>query len=79
MAKTIDLTEKVEKALEEIRPFLLNDGGDVELISIKGSVVEVRFLGACDSCSINKMTLKNGIEAVVIKHAPQITEVVAVG
>ena len=79
MTKIIDLTKKVENALEEIRPFLINDGGNVELISIKNNIVEVRFLGACDSCSINKMTLKNGIEAVVIRHVPQIIAVVAIG
>ncbi|MEE9350037.1 MAG: NifU family protein [Flavobacteriaceae bacterium] len=70
------LKENVEKALEEIRPFLLNDGGDISLISIKNNIVNIKFLGACTSCSINKMTLKNGVEATIKKYAPQIKEVV---
>lgn len=75
--KTI-LTENIEKALNEIRPFLLNDGGNVELISVTETKVEVRFLGACNSCTINKMTLKSGIEATIQKYAPQIVEVISV-
>ena len=68
----------VEKALEEIRPFLINDGGDISLISINNNIVKVKFLGACTSCNINKMTLKNGVEATIIKYAPQIKEVIAI-
>ncbi len=68
----------VEKALEEIRPYLLNDGGDVSLIAIEKNIVKIKFLGACTHCNINKMTLKNGIEETVKKYAPQIIEVIAV-
>jgi len=78
MPKTIISKEEIEKALNEIRPFLLNDGGDIELISIKEDVIKVRFLGACTNCRINKMTLKNGVEATIKKYAPQVTKVIAI-
>ncbi len=68
----------VEKALEEIRPFLLSDGGNIKLLSIKNKVVTVQLEGACIGCSVNQMTLKNGVEATIKKYAPQIIEVVNV-
>jgi len=74
----IELKNNVEKALEEIRPFLINDGGNISLIDIEGNTVKVKFLGACTNCNINKMTLKNGIEETIKRHVPQITEVIAV-
>jgi Fe-S cluster biogenesis protein NfuA len=70
----------VEKALEEIRPFLQSDGGDISLISIdNGTSVKVRLEGACIGCSVNQMTLKSGVEMTIKKYAPQIEEVVSVG
>ena len=74
----IEIQHKVEKALEEIRPFLINDGGDISLISIEENTVKVKFLGACINCNINKMTLKNGIEETIKKYVPHITNVIAV-
>ncbi|WP_347172667.1 NifU family protein [Polaribacter uvawellassae] len=68
----------VEKALEEIRPFLLSDGGNIKLLSIENKVVTVQLEGACIGCSVNQMTLKNGVEATIKKYAPQIIEVVNV-
>lgn len=72
------LNKRIELALEEIRPYLNNDGGDIELISIEGDVLNVRFLGNCTSCMINKLTLKSGVEMMVKKHAPEISKVVNV-
>lgn len=73
------LTSKVEEALQEIRPFLQNDGGDIALISIEDQkVVNVQLLGACVGCSINQMTLKMGVEMTIKKYAPQIEKVVSV-
>ena len=74
-----NLKEKVEIALEEIRPFLRNDGGDISLIEIKNNTVKVRLEGACTSCSVNQMTLKTGVEMTIKKHAPEIQNVVNVG
>ena len=74
-----NLKEKVENALEEIRPFLKNDGGDISLIEIKNNTVKVRLEGACTSCSVNQMTLKTGVEMTIKKHAPEIENVVNIG
>ena len=70
------LKEKVEEGLNEIRPFLESDGGNIELISIEKNIVKVKLLGNCVSCSVNQMTLKNGVELTIKKFAPQIEEVI---
>lgn len=76
---TQELTTKVEQALDEIRPFLQNDGGDIALVSIEDDkVVNVQLLGACVGCSVNQMTLKSGVEMTIKKYAPQIERVVSV-
>ncbi|MGY0407556.1 MAG: NifU family protein [Polaribacter sp.] len=66
----------VEKALDEIRPFLMSDGGNIKLLSIENSIVKVQLEGSCIGCSVNQMTLKNGVEATIKKYAPQIEEVI---
>ncbi len=74
---TAELTINVEKALQEIRPFLNSDGGDITLISIEGDRhVTVRLEGACTACSVNQMTLRAGVETTIKKFAPQIETVV---
>jgi Fe-S cluster biogenesis protein NfuA len=76
---TQELTTKIEEALDEIRPFLQNDGGDISLVSIEeGKVVNVQLQGACVGCSVNQMTLKSGVEMTIKKYAPQIEKVVSV-
>lgn len=71
-----ELLVNVEKALEEIRPFLQSDGGDISLISIEdGKNVTVQLQGACVGCSVNQMTLKSGVEMTIKKYAPQIEKV----
>jgi len=74
-----EIKSNVEKALEEIRPFLVSDGGNIKLVSIEGNIVKVQLEGACSGCSVNQMTLKNGVEATIKKYAPQIEEVVNIG
>jgi len=69
----------VEKALDEIRPFLQSDGGDISLIAIEDNkLVKVQLEGACTSCSVNQMTLKSGVEMTIKKYVPQIEKVVSV-
>ena len=68
----------IENALEEMRPFLKNDGGDISLISVEKDIVKVKFEGACSSCTVNQMTLKSGVEMIIKKHAPEIHKVVSV-
>ena len=72
-----DIRVKVEQALEEIRPFLQSDGGDISLISIdEDKFVKVQLQGNCTSCSVNQMTLKSGVEMTIKKYAPQIEKVI---
>lgn len=73
---TQETLENVEKALSEIRPFLESDGGNIKLVSIENDIVKVQLEGACTGCSVNQMTLKNGVEATIKKHAPHIQEVI---
>ena len=70
------LTERIELALTEIRPFLQNDGGDISLVSVEQDKVVVRLEGACVDCSVNQMTLKSGVAMTIQKFAPEIQEVV---
>ena len=72
------MREKVEKALEKIRPSLQADGGDVELVDVEDGVVKVRLKGACAGCPMSQMTLKNGIEALLKKEIPEIKSVESV-
>jgi Fe-S cluster biogenesis protein NfuA len=69
------MKEKVEKVLDEIRPMLIRDGGNVELVSVEGGVVKVRLQGACAGCPMSQMTLKNGIEKVLKDKIPEVTAV----
>ena len=71
-----ELRLNVEKALDEIRPFLQSDGGDISLLSIENdNLVKVQLQGACVGCSVNQMTLKSGVEMTIKKYAPQIEQV----
>lgn len=70
---------KINEALEEIRPFLKSDGGDIEFVEITADdIVKVKFLGACTGCSVNQMTLKSGVELTIQKYLPHIKHVVEV-
>ncbi len=72
-----ELKINVEKALDEIRPFLQSDGGDISLVSIEGgTLVKVRLEGNCVGCTVNQMTLKSGVEMTIKKYVPQIEQVI---
>lgn len=74
-----ELNEKVLNVLDQVRPYLQQDGGDLKLIEITDDyVVNVELTGACSSCAFSAMTLKNGVEATLKKILPEIKEVVAV-
>jgi Fe-S cluster biogenesis protein NfuA len=73
-----DLKERVEKSLDSIRPALIADGGNVELVDIENGIVKVRLQGACGTCPSALMTLKQGIEVRVKEDVPEIQEVEAV-
>lgn len=68
----------VENALQEIRPYLQADGGNITLVDIQDNIVSVQLEGNCLGCAVNQMTLKNGVEATIKRHAPQILQVIEV-
>jgi Fe-S cluster biogenesis protein NfuA len=68
------MREDVETVLDKLRPFLLRDGGDVELVDVEDGVVKVRLMGACGSCPSSTITLKAGIERALTEEVPGVTE-----
>lgn len=72
------MRERVEAALDKIRPALQADDGDVELVDVKDGVATVRLTGHCGSCPMSTMTLKMGVERVVKEAVPEIKELVAI-
>ncbi|MGI6567777.1 MAG: NifU family protein [Firmicutes bacterium] len=69
------MQEQVQKVLEQIRPQLQADGGDVKLVSVEDGVVRVQLQGACAGCPMSTMTLKNGIERILKQQIPEVKEV----
>ena len=72
------MKEAVAKALEKIRPLLQRDGGDIELVEVTDGIVKVRLTGACKGCPMSQMTLKQGVERMLLKEVPGLKEVQAV-
>ncbi len=72
------MREKIEKVIDDIRPMLQADGGNIELIDVEEGVVKVRLVGACGSCPMSQLTLKRGVEARLKAQIPEIKEVVAI-
>ena len=72
------MQDKVEELLEKIRPALVRDGGNVELVEVADGTVKVKLTGACAGCPMSTMTLKNGIERILKEEIPEVKEVVAV-
>ena len=73
------ILSKIEVALDEIRPFLEADGGDINFIELTDNwVVKVKLVGACSSCNISMMTLKNGVEMAVKRAVPEVKEVIEI-
>jgi len=72
------MREQVEAAISKIRPALQADGGDVELVGVEDGVVQVRLVGACNGCPMATMTLRDGIERVIIEEVPGVKQIVSV-
>ncbi len=72
------MREKVEAALNKIRPALVADGGNIELVDVKDGMVTVRLTGACAGCAMSTMTLRLGVERILKEQVPEVKEVVAV-
>jgi Fe-S cluster biogenesis protein NfuA len=67
--------QQVQEVLDKLRPFLLRDGGDCELVDVEDGIVRLRLLGACGSCPSSTITLKAGIERALLEEVPGIVEV----
>jgi len=78
MSTVEQLIQRVEDALNKIRPYLEADGGDVRIVSIKDGIVQIELLGACGSCPMSTMTMKAGVEEAIIKAVPEISAVEAI-
>jgi Fe-S cluster biogenesis protein NfuA len=72
------MQDKVEEVLAKVRPILVRDGGNVELVEVTDGTVKVKLVGACAGCPMSTMTLKNGIERILKQEIPEVKEVVAV-
>lgn len=72
------MKDKVEEVLNKIRPSLVADGGNVELVDVVDGIVKVKLVGACAGCPMSQMTLKMGIEKLLKKEIPEVQEVVSV-
>jgi Fe-S cluster biogenesis protein NfuA len=75
---TESIEKRVQEALDEIRPQIQLDGGDVELVAVEKQTVKVRLVGHCAGCPMSAMTLKNGVEALIKERVPEIQKVEAV-
>jgi Fe-S cluster biogenesis protein NfuA len=73
-----DMKKLVEQALAKIRPMLQRDGGDIELVEVTDGIVKVRLTGACKGCPMSQMTLKQGVEKMLLKEVPGLKQVQAV-
>ena len=74
------ILNKIEGALDEIRPYLQTDGGDISLVEVSDDyIVKVKLLGACETCHVSMMTLKNGVEVAVKKAVPKVKKVIEIG
>lgn len=71
------ILDKIESALDEIRPYLEADGGNIDLVEVTDDlVVKVRLIGACSSCNVSMMTMKSGVEQAVKRAWPEVKEVI---
>jgi Fe-S cluster biogenesis protein NfuA len=78
MRKETKMREKIETALNKIRPYLTADGGNVELVDVTGDTVKLRLTGACGSCPMSTMTLKHLVERTLKEEVPEVRTVIAV-
>ena len=69
------MEEKVLKVIDELRPFLMNDGGNIELVKIEDGIVYLEFQGACRHCSLQNVTFSDGIERLILEKVPEVKEV----
>jgi Fe-S cluster biogenesis protein NfuA len=79
-AEQTELLQRIESALDTMRPFMMADGGNVELIGVDDSMIaEVKLVGSCSSCNMSHMTMKAGVEEAVLKSVPELKGIIALG
>jgi len=79
IAKDKSISAKIEEALDEIRPFMKEDGGNVELIEVTNNLIaRIAFKGACETCNMSEMTFRAGVESAIMNAVPEIIKVEAV-
>lgn len=74
--KVIDMEEKIKKVIDELRPYLINDGGNIEFVKYENNIVYIKMMGACTDCMMLDYTLKDGIEQAIKEEVPEVKEVV---
>ena len=74
--KNDEIEKKIKELIEKMRPFLINDGGDIEFVEYKDGIVYIRLIGACQDCSMIDVTLKDGIEEMLVTEIPEIKGVI---
>ena len=68
--------EKIISIIDELRPFLINDGGNIEFVKYEDNIVYIKMMGACSNCEMLDLTLKDGIEAAIKEEVPEVLEVI---
>lgn len=68
--------EKIKDIIDKLRPFLINDGGNIEFVKYENNIVYIRMMGACANCQMLDFTLKDGIEAAIMSEVPEVVEVI---
>lgn len=72
----ISMEEKIKKIIDELRPYLINDGGNIEFVKYENNIVYIKMMGACADCMMLDYTLKDGIEQAIKEEVPEVKEVV---
>jgi len=72
----MNIEQRIKEVLDELRPYLVNDGGNVEFIKFDNGKVYIRMLGACSHCGLVDFTIKDGIEAMLVNEIPEVKEVI---
>ncbi len=72
----INMEEKIKKVIDELRPYLINDGGNIEFVKYENNIVYIKMMGACADCMMLDYTLKDGIEQAIKEEVPEVKEVV---
>ena len=74
-----NIEKKIIEVIETLRPFLINDGGDIEFVKYENNIVFIKMIGACAECSMLDFTLKDAIETSIIEEIPEVKEVINLG